>query len=261
MIRPHIYLEPTELYNNSVKIDILSNTQSQEFYYGVQALVNKEKKYIAGKSGDSLKTDSFFNFHTYVMEWTESEIKWYFDDNHLLTVNIPQQLTKNVDIFNITLRLVISLGVGGNDFFPGQVLLEEEANNWGCPLLILDYIKFYELSDEQDIFEITKPNLINKDGICKKFTRNNKRNDHGNAGISYNVIISVSTLLIVFAFILMNICLYVFLKNSRKEVTISVEKGPKKGIEVYDQVYDVNNIYDNTLENTYDNLKPPEQNT
>ena len=153
MLRPHIYMEPTEkgvigldMILKEERIDIMSNTQLQHFYYGIHFFSQSSKKdeYLGRMSNNSLLTDSLSNFHTYAMEWTETEISWMFDNKCLFTASVHKDFSKGV--FDKPFKLTISLGVGGKQFFPRQTLTEQNALEWPCSLLILDYVRFFEKS-------------------------------------------------------------------------------------------------------------------
>ena len=286
LLRPYVYLESTvksrvntNVSNKKERIDILSNTQFQDFSYGMYFALNNDQANVTGKF--VLPSDeSVFKFHTYAMEWTETEIRWLFDDNPLFTANIQKELylyktvkygellrnPQNINPFENEFKLVISLGVGGKGYFPGLQLTGEEAENWPCSLLILDYIRVYNLTDEQNIQYDQEQNNITSNEICKRimplFRKNNL--DQTSSPV-FTALLSVSSLLLLLALIPLNIYLFIRFKKSRKTPRDSGLQDSNEYPELYDEGYDMNYIYDNGYD-VYDQVhfekdvgKEPEQ--
>jgi beta-glucanase (GH16 family) len=138
-------------------------------HYGIPA------KYEYNTSGDFSTLSNLNDFHTYSIEWNESEIKWFFDDINHLTININRYLgsmySRVGEPFDKRFRLLIHLGVGahvGNYFFfPNQILSLEDVINWKCSVLIIDYVRIYKWEIGSQILN-TSSNKISVDKICKE---------------------------------------------------------------------------------------------
>jgi beta-glucanase (GH16 family) len=149
MLRPAIFMIPVTLsgWPRNGQIDIMANNQSTKLgaglHYGVSHVYDSYKS-------DEFSTDSNLNhFHTYSIEWSESEFKWFFDDMNHLTIDINRNLgsdyTRNGQPFDQPFRLLIHLGVGPMNqiFFPNQSLTAEDAKKWKVPFLMIDYVRIY----------------------------------------------------------------------------------------------------------------------
>lgn len=77
-------------------------------------------------------------FHTYSIEWTEDQIKWFVDDIHYHTF---EKLGENADLwpFDQEFHLIINVAVGGN--WGGRHGVDSEI--WPQKMLI-DYVRIYE---------------------------------------------------------------------------------------------------------------------
>ena len=254
-LRPSIFLTPTEKHNNHLKsyfkdgiIEILTNIQRQTFYYGMHYTIDEEYQLIGDQTNDSLitLTDSLFNFHTYVMEWTESEIKWLFDDKHLLSANLTEKIGNNYNPFDKPFKLVLSLGVGGKDF-ENQIITSTDADQWPCPLLIIDYIRVFQ-KEGKTSYILEQNTESSSDQICKKvksLLRNDPKNDKNNTQLI--AIISISSFLLLLAIIPLVIYLFIRLNKSRQ--TNPGKNENQINIELYDEV---GNVDHHTYTNPYD---------
>ncbi len=175
MLRPAFFM-PAEKYEGWAKngqIDIMTNIQDNKLgagiHYGIPA------KYEYNTSGDFSTLSNLNDFHTYSIEWNESEIKWFFDDINHLTININRRLgplyAQNGEPFDKRFRLLIHLGVGGGDgnnwFFPNEFLSLEDVINWKCSLLIIDYVRIYKWKNGSQILN-SSSNKVSVDKICKE---------------------------------------------------------------------------------------------
>ena len=87
-------------------------------------------------------------FNIYALEWTDSYIKWLFNGRVLHTFHTKKGFENKTNPFTNPLLLRIHLSIGGSfegkEYFSGQVLNKNDAQNWTCSLLILDYIRVYQ---------------------------------------------------------------------------------------------------------------------
>jgi beta-glucanase (GH16 family) len=102
---------------------------------------------IADPSGD---------FHEYALEWSEKEMRWFIDGNHMLTITAEHwysyyyldQQTGYVNgagaaPFDVDFHLLLNLAVGGN--LPGPV------GDGAVPSdMIIDYVRVYSCSYDQE---------------------------------------------------------------------------------------------------------------
>ncbi|XP_054159864.1 uncharacterized protein LOC128958074, partial [Oppia nitens] len=146
MLRPSICLIPVIDSNNWAidgQIDIMTNSQKPTLGNGVHfsaspAIYRPNKYEFIAKPNES-----YDHFHTYAIEWTQTQIRWFFDNNNHLTFNINETLKFNHynqlgQPFDKPFKLTISLGVGGI-FFPNQQLDYNDYYEWQCSALIMDY--------------------------------------------------------------------------------------------------------------------------
>jgi hypothetical protein len=155
------------------QIDIMTNVQDNKLttgiHYGIPA------KYEYNTSGVFSTLSNLNDFHTYSIEWNESEIKWFFDDIKRFTININQNLSSQYirvgEPFDKTFRLQIQLGVGGgggdDGFFPYKDLSLEDVINWKCSLLIIDYVRIYKWENGSQILSSIS-NKVSVDKICQE---------------------------------------------------------------------------------------------
>ncbi|HEY6436953.1 MAG TPA: family 16 glycosylhydrolase, partial [Ignavibacteriaceae bacterium] len=152
MLRPAIFMIPEKFdgWAKNGQIDIMTNIQDNKLGAGIHYSI--PAKYEYNTSGDFSTLSNLNDFHTYSIEWNESEIKWFFDDINRLTININRSLSSLYSgvgqPFDKPFRLLINLGVGGGDgnnvFFPSRILSLEDVINWKCSLLIIDYVRIYK---------------------------------------------------------------------------------------------------------------------
>ncbi|MFN0049533.1 MAG: family 16 glycosylhydrolase [Cytophagales bacterium] len=82
--------------------------------------------------------DLSLDFHKYAMEWTENEIRFYFDDELYLTVS-PEVTTGNAWPFNNEFYIILNVAVGGpNTPFTGNI--SPIAGEYPSSLVV-DYVK------------------------------------------------------------------------------------------------------------------------
>lgn len=79
------------------------------------------------------------DFHTYAVEWTPDDIKFYFDD-HLVTERTPADLPPNTTwVYNHPFFIILNLAVGGR--WPGN----PDATTAFPQQMLVDYVRVYSL--------------------------------------------------------------------------------------------------------------------
>ena len=165
MLRPFIFLEPkatTGRWPKNGQVEIMFNTQTPYLHYGIHFIRDAAETYL----GDvSLVEENLNDFNTYILEWTQTEIKFIFNERLLYTINITKELENNYNPFSKAFKLSISLGIGGfvekTNFFPGQTLYESDVKEWNCSLLIFDYIRITDQEANNDLTH-PQPNNLSK---------------------------------------------------------------------------------------------------
>ena len=107
------------------------------------------------------------------MSWsgTSSEMRFIFNNKVMHRINIEDTLANiQYNPFNKKFKLSISLGVGGPELFPGQILYEKDVEEWKCSLLIIDYIRVYQnVSEDVNNPTLPVPNRVASSDICSQF--------------------------------------------------------------------------------------------
>ena len=186
------------------------------------------------------------------MEWTETEIRWFYDNKPLIVESYQKELSNDHHFFDKPFKLVISLGVGGKDYFPGLVLNEKDADEWPCSLLIIDYVRVFKLSDKNSSTNFSEFNQIRSIEICKNvmplIISNSKISD---SSVSLIAIISIISLLLLLAIIPLIIIQFIRMKKIRKSVANVEGREPSNYFDInndcdqgnycepYDDVYDM----------------------
>jgi beta-glucanase (GH16 family) len=176
MLRPAFFMQ-AEIFDGWAKngqIDIMTNIQNNILAAGIHYGLNPAQ-YEFNRSGDFSTLSNLNDFHTYSIEWNESQIKWFFDDINHLSININRSLNSEYsrvsEPFDKRFKLVIHLGVGGGDgnniFFPNEILSLEDVINWNCSLLIIDYVRIYKWENGSQILN-SSSNNVSVDEICKE---------------------------------------------------------------------------------------------
>ena len=141
---PAIWMLPTDQvyggWPKSGEIDIVEmvghepNTIHGTVHYGSDWPGNQNRG-----TSYTLEEGKFSNdFHTFSIEWSQDEIKWFIDDEHYLTVT-PSSLDPHPYPFNERFHILINLAVGGN--WPGNPNFATEFPQ----SLIVDYVRVYTL--------------------------------------------------------------------------------------------------------------------
>jgi Beta-glucanase/Beta-glucan synthetase len=112
----------------SNEIDIMESIEAQTIYgtnhYLVGKTLEEDSKNIANNNPD--------DFHTYSLEWNETELKWFFDGQlyHDTTVGVP----------NEKMYIILNLAVGGD--WPGS----PDRKTAFPATMAVDYVKLYQHS-------------------------------------------------------------------------------------------------------------------
>jgi hypothetical protein len=175
MLRPAILMVPEKFDSSPIngQIDIMTNIQDNELGAGIRH--SHPEIYEHNTSGVFSTPSNLNDFHTYSIEWNETQIKWFFDDINSFTININRILSSSYSQvgkpFDKSFRLQIHLGVGGgerhNVFFPNQVLSLEDVINWKCSLLIIDFVRIYKWENGSQTLN-SSSNKVSVDKICKE---------------------------------------------------------------------------------------------
>ncbi len=251
MLRPAFFMPPEIIdgWAKNGQIDIMTNTQNNilaaGIHYGIPA------KYEYNPSGDFLTFSNLNDFHTYGIEWNESQIKWFFDDINRFTFNINRSLSSLYsrvgEPFDKPFRLVIHLGVGGGDgniiFFPNEILALEDVVNWECSLLIIDYVRIYKWENGSQILN-SNSNKVSVDKICKEImpliTPKNVSNEKmSTTAVMIVSIVSSILLLVLISIIVFLIIRQINLKRINNENIID-NYDDNSDSERYDAIYTVN---------------------
>ena len=149
------------------EIEIMTNVQTKEITQGI-SFVRDSNTYL---SWNYTVDEDLGDFNIYVMEWTESEISWFFNGRVLRTFNTTKELAKHYNPFDKPFRIGIYLGIGGasngNEFFPAQTLYEKDVQDWNCSIFVLDYIRVYQnVSHLSKKIDISEPSNTTSKQVC-----------------------------------------------------------------------------------------------
>ncbi|CAG2168123.1 unnamed protein product [Oppiella nova] len=155
MLRPAFIMIPTAEQTNwplDGQIDVMTNIQGSSLYAGAHYGLSQNYGYI-GAEYNAISAN-LQDFHTYAVEWNETHIQWFFDDNKYsedfdINKMLTTDYTKNGQPFDKAFKFILSLGVGGDaDYlFPGMTLTESDYMSWKCSAIIIDYVRVYEWVD------------------------------------------------------------------------------------------------------------------
>ncbi len=90
------------------------------------------------------------NFHTFSIEWTPTEIKWYMDDIHYHTASLTNDYLSEL---HEEFFLLLNIAVGGN--WPGN----PNSSTQFPQEMVVDYVRVYQLDTEP---EITGKSIVHK---------------------------------------------------------------------------------------------------
>jgi beta-glucanase (GH16 family) len=87
------------------------------------------------------------DFHTYAVEWTPDQIRWFVDDVNYFTAT-PDDIPAGADwVFNHPFLLILNLAVGGN--WPGN---PDESTTFPQTMLV-DYVRVYGTPNASERFQ------------------------------------------------------------------------------------------------------------
>ena len=214
MLKTAIALEPTERQNSDShvwskdgKISLISNSDSNIFYYGIHFAFDGKVKYV-GKNVDN--SNRVYDFHVYAIEWTDAEIRWIIDGVTLFKASFGKELGNYYNPFNKDFKITFSLDSGFSELST-EVMSNEQDN---CPILILDYIRVYQKQNFNKTTSTFQDNNMRKPEICGQF----KQFFHTspNTGMSSSFILLIGLLSIVLAMIAFNVVLIIRMKMKKK---------------------------------------------
>ncbi len=249
MLRPAFFMQP-ETFDGWAKngqIDIMDNNQDDKL--GARIHFSVPAQIESNRSGDFSTPSNLNDFHTYIIEWNESEIKWFFDDINHLTIKINRKLSSFYsrvgEPFDEPFRLVINLGIGGNAgerfYFPNQILSLEDVINWKCSLLI-DYVRIYKWENGFQILS-SSSNEVSVDKICKEITPKNGLNEKtsknsSNEKTSTTTVIIVSIISSFLLLVLISIIVFLLIRQTNLKRINGENNENENNIEIYDDICD-----------------------
>ena len=120
-------------------------------HYGGSAPNNK----YSGSGEKTFSQDFSKGWHTFGIEWSPTDIKWFVDGQHYHTENINRMMwsgkgknpyNKNGQPFDQAFHFILNIAVGGN-FFPehrfGKQVTPDEAKHWAKPTMEIDYVRAF----------------------------------------------------------------------------------------------------------------------
>lgn len=101
-----------------------------------------------GSGEHNFGVDLSADFHTYAVEWSKTDMKFFVDDKNYYTANINKNLggyDHNGAPFDKSFHWILNLAVGGN-FFNGMgaEVTPAEAKQWAKPTMEVDYLRVFE---------------------------------------------------------------------------------------------------------------------
>ncbi len=240
MLRPSMVMIPKKFDGSPIngQIDIMTNIQDNKLEAGIRHSIPEE--YEHNVSGVFSTLSNLNDFHTYSIEWNESQIKWFFDDINSFTININRILSSSYSRvgqpFNESFRLQIHLGVGGgerhNVFFPNQILSLEDVINWKCSILIIDFVRIYKWENGSQILN-SSSNNVSVDKICEEVMPLITPKNVSNEKKSTTTVIIVSIISSFLLLVLISIIVFLLIRQTNPK-PINV----KDNIDNYDDIRD-----------------------
>jgi beta-glucanase (GH16 family) len=128
------------------EIDIMETANQADFIYGsIHYGENWPNNLYRGGAYSPGGVDFSDAFHTYSLEWEESEMRWYVDDNLFFSATSDQWWSSEGPEpapFNKPFFMILNLAVGGN--WPGLPDASTEFPNQ----MLVDYVRVYEAVPE-----------------------------------------------------------------------------------------------------------------
>ena len=105
--------------------------------------------------------DFYDKFHVYYSEWNKGNVDFRLDNKVIMLQNLSWYAEHSI---YKTLQLNLVLGIGSRPF--NNEIMKEYS--WSCPSLIIDYVRVYEWSDQEDVGDIFIQNSGSSVQICNK---------------------------------------------------------------------------------------------
>ena len=139
------------------KIDLIIDNMKNQLLFSV----SYEKIFDIIKPLESISVEENLNdFNNYTFEWSEYKLEWIFNGRVLHKIRIPEEIGNGFDNpFYTPIKIGIHLVVGPDS--AQEDYNEMDANNWKCSLLMIDFIRVYQYSDDEQRVYI-KPIINNK---------------------------------------------------------------------------------------------------
>jgi hypothetical protein len=238
MLRPIITLNPVTAleWARTGQISVMVYYQDNEIRAGLS--YNVPAIYDTFKAGGYLTNSNLNYFHTYSIEWDKFEIKWFFDEINILTINISRSLgsiySRDGQPFDEPFNLYINLDIESS--FPYPVSVLDDVMDWKCSLFIIDYVRIYKWVDRYENSSISSINT-SADKICEAVMPHIRPKEKANESNSNNtiliVIVSISSFVLFIILISIVFLLSIHLKKSKRDINV---------VENIDHNYDDTNI-------------------
>ena len=248
LLRPAFVLVPTEntgIWPKDGQIDIMTYSQTKSLGNGLH-VVRQYNQYL---DGSEYTTGAKLNeFHSYIVEWNESMVVWKFDQDTRLAINLTEELDGFYNPFTKPFKLVITLGVGGKDFFTDTSIDEEVVRKWNCSALILDYIRVYRWVSDGSIVDGLDFNMTRREDRVSSFHICEEIMSKIRPSTELSLSVSFSILAIIMLLILISIIVFLFYRQKSLRQNIP-------GIEhdsYYDDYQNNDAYYETVKDNEYE---------
>jgi len=98
------------------------------------------------------------DFHVFSMEWTSTNMKFFVDGKQYWQAstndNFGSFYNGNGKPFDQRFYILLNVAIGGN-FFSGPAVTPAEAKKWENPVMMVDYVRAYQDSNEQNTPPVT----------------------------------------------------------------------------------------------------------
>jgi len=154
---PAIWMLPSDLaygqWASSGEIDIMemrgqetSTSQTTLFYGGTWP-----NQKLISTWGMNFSFDFSADYHIWVFEWDETEMRFFIDDQPTWTVNLDKMwsdpgnpYTANRQPWDKRFHMLLNVAVGGSFLNGYGTLSYTEAQQWQSPSLYIDYVRVYK---------------------------------------------------------------------------------------------------------------------
>ena len=129
-----------------VKYEIGGNIITKEFEYKVE--------------------EDLHEFNVYAMEWTETQLKWFFNERVLFTFNITKEFANNYNPFVKPFKVLITM-TEKSVFLPNLFVDGDDSDY--CPVLMVDYVRVYQNYSKEDLFPMNHNiNNVTRVYLCER---------------------------------------------------------------------------------------------